>query len=59
MKKRDRELHVEKRIVYSIVVTDEYGTHDPWDMPSKEEAIAKADRLVRIELADIRGKDKL
>jgi hypothetical protein len=54
----EREIHVEKKTLWSVVITDQYGKRD-WLHDSEQEAIERADRMYAHKLATKRGDDIL
>ena len=62
MKDGDREVHVERKVIWNVVITRKWESSidkDEWEHASEAEAIKTADRMVSKELANIRGEDKL
>jgi hypothetical protein len=53
------EVHVEKRTIYSVIITDKYGRHEIGLHSTPAVAVAHADRMLRKNLATKRGKDLL
>lgn len=54
----EREIHVERAVIWNVVITDEFGPH-LWPHESETEAVERADRMFRNKLATKRGEDKL
>lgn len=54
----DREIHVEKQVIWNVVITDEFGRKE-WPHNSEEEAIKRCNRMFDKGLVTERGKDSL